>query len=89
MLKKQYSSKEDNMTGEILLSRFKNQFDLVRYAIKRAENRILSGHDYAHPTSQNLASEILKEITEGKEVDSEEENNESPEEISETESSNE
>jgi hypothetical protein len=67
MLRKQYGSGENNMTSEILLSRFKNQFDLVRFAIRKAENRITSGHDYAQPSTQNLATEILKEISQGKE----------------------
>jgi hypothetical protein len=58
---------KDCLTNEMLQNRFKSQFDLIRYAIKIAEQRILSGHDDFSFDDQSLASEILGEIAENRE----------------------
>ena len=59
---------EQALTNEDLLKRFTNQFDLVRYAIKLAENAIRSGREIDVDTdSQNLAFQILTEVSERKE----------------------
>ncbi len=58
---------KDFFTNELLNKRFKNQFNLVRYAIQLAENAIRSGH--LPPTqeeSHNLAFQILAAIAEEK-----------------------
>lgn len=57
------------LTNELLQKRFKSQFDLVLYAIKIAENRVKSGHDDLHDLdTENLATEILDEIAEGRDT---------------------
>jgi hypothetical protein len=62
------SQYEQTLTNEDLLKRFTNQFDLVRYAIRLAENAIHSGREIDVDTdSQNLAFQILTEIAERKE----------------------
>lgn len=59
---------ETNLTNEELLKQYKNQFDLVRYAIQLAENAIHSGRDIDVDTdSENLAFKILAEIATHKE----------------------
>lgn len=59
---------EQTLTNEELLKRFTNQFDLVRYAIRLAENAIRSGREISVETeSQNLAFQILSEIAAKKE----------------------
>jgi len=78
------------MTNELLLKRFKSQFDLVRCAIAEAERRVAAGKDYVHADTENMATEILCEMAEGKdrchdpvsdqEVSCDEENPEIPEE---------
>jgi len=58
----------DQLTNEQLLKRFKNQFELVRYAIQLAENSIKSGREPdVFTDSQNVAFMILAEIAAHKE----------------------
>lgn len=55
---------EESLTNEQLLTRFKNQFELVRYAMQLAENAIKSGRDLNVDTdSQNVAFQVLAEIS--------------------------
>jgi hypothetical protein len=59
---------KDQLTNEQLLKRFKNQFELVRYAIQLAENTIRSGREPDVWTdSQNVSFMILAEIAGNKE----------------------
>lgn len=72
---------EENLTNESLTKRFNNQFELVRYAISRARNAILSGRDpQVKSETQNLSAKVLVEIGLGidlyEEVDSHEEEEE-------------
>lgn len=54
-------------TNEKLLQKFKNQFDLVNYAIRLAENMIKTGRDPRVKTdNQNRAMQILAEINSDK-----------------------
>lgn len=54
---------EENLTNETLTKRFANQFELVRYAIARARNAILSGRDpQVRSETQNLSAKVLVEI---------------------------
>ncbi len=54
---------KENLTNEQLLKRFKNQFELVRYAIQLAENTVKSGREpEIFSDSQNVAYQILAEI---------------------------
>ena len=54
---------EENLTNESLTKRFNNQFELVRYAISRARNAILSGRDpQVKSETQNLSAKVLVEI---------------------------
>ena len=56
-------SYKDCLTNELLQKRFPSQFDLVRYAIRKAENEIRTGKEHTHTTgNQNLAFSILSEI---------------------------
>jgi DNA-directed RNA polymerase subunit omega len=57
-------------TNEELSKKFKNNFDLVNYAISLAENMIQSGRDprVRRTEMQNRAMLILEEIKEGKDV---------------------
>lgn len=55
---------EECLTNEQLLKRFKNQFELVRYAMQLAENAIRSGRELNVDTdSQNVAFQVLAEIS--------------------------
>lgn len=55
------------LTTEKIKLRFKNQFDLVTYAIRLAENMIKTGRDPRVETnSKNRAMQILAEIDSGK-----------------------
>jgi hypothetical protein len=57
---------KDCLTNEQLLKRFKNQFELVRYAIKIAEHDIKSGKNaYALFDTDNVAFNVLSEIAAG------------------------
>lgn len=57
-------------TNEELSKKFKNNFDLVNYAISLAENMIQSGRDprVRRLDVQNRAMLILEEIREGKDI---------------------
>jgi len=54
---------QDCLTNELLLKRFKSQFDLVRFAINYAKNKILTDTDLVG--NENIASEVLQEIADG------------------------
>lgn len=55
------------LTNEILAKKFKNNFELVNYAIQLAENMIKTGRDARVKSDmQNRAMLILQEINEGK-----------------------
>ncbi len=59
---------EHMLTNEQLLKRFKNQFELVRYAIQIADNAIRSGRELDVDTdSENLSFQVLAEIAANKE----------------------
>ncbi len=59
---------KDQLTNEKLLTRFNNQFELVRYAIQLAENTIRSGRELdIWSESQNVSFLILAEIAANKE----------------------
>jgi len=54
---------KDCLTNEQLLKRFKNQFDLVRYAIKLAEREIRAEKDaYGPIDAENVAFNVLSRI---------------------------
>lgn len=56
----------DRLTNEDLSKKFKNQFELVSYAIKLAENMIMTGRQpRARVDIQNSAVQILGEIATG------------------------
>lgn len=57
-------------TNEDLSKKFRNNFDLVNYAISLAENMIQSGRDprVRRADMQNRAMLILEEIKEGKDA---------------------
>lgn len=58
-----------NLTNEELRKKFPNQFDLVTYAIKLADNMIKSGRAPRSDIDvQNPAIIVLEEISEGREV---------------------
>ncbi len=58
--------KKATFTNEDLTKRFKNNFDLVNYAISLAENMIKTGRDARVKTdTQNRAMQILEEIHQG------------------------
>jgi DNA topoisomerase VI subunit B len=58
---------QKNITNEALKKKFKNQFELVSYAISLAENMILTGRDPRVKTdTQNRAMQILEEIMAGR-----------------------
>lgn len=58
---------EDDLTNELLKSRFKNQFDLVNYAIKLADNLIKTGRPPRVKLAiENPALQVLAELEEGK-----------------------
>lgn len=59
----------ERLTNEELRKNFKNQFELVNYAIKLAENMIKTGRDArVKGETQNRAMQILDEITYGKDI---------------------
>ncbi|CCB86815.1 MULTISPECIES: hypothetical protein [Parachlamydia] len=58
---------KSSLTNEKISRKFGNQFDLVNYAIKLAENMIKTGRDARVRTdSQNRALQVLAEISEDK-----------------------
>lgn len=59
--------KGHHLTNENLAKKFNNNFELVNYAIRLAENMIKSGRDARVKSEiQNRAMLILEEINEGK-----------------------
>jgi hypothetical protein len=55
------------LTNEKISKKFKSQFELVNYAIKLAENMILSGREpRVKLDTQNHALQVVAEIMEGK-----------------------
>jgi hypothetical protein len=59
--------KNVSLTNEVLAKKFKNNFELVNYAIQLAENMIHTGRDARVKSDmQNRAMLILQEINEGK-----------------------
>jgi hypothetical protein len=60
---------ENKYTNELLRKKFKNQFELVSYAISLAENLILSGREpRVKIDNQNPALQVLAEIVAGKDL---------------------
>jgi len=60
---------KDRITTEDLRKKFKNQFDLVNYAIKLAENMILTGRAArVEIDAESRALQILEEISAGKDM---------------------
>lgn len=56
-----------HFTNEEISKKFKSSFDLVNYAIKLAKNMIETGRDSrVKMDTQNKATLILEEITQGK-----------------------
>lgn len=57
-------------TNESLSKKFKNNFDLVNYAITLAKNMIASGRGTRalHSKTDNRATQILDEIDQGRDV---------------------
>jgi DNA-directed RNA polymerase subunit omega len=56
-----------SLTNEHFLKRFKSQFDIVNYAIKRAQDMVLSGREpMAASDTQNAAYQVLAEISLGR-----------------------
>lgn len=61
--------KKENLTNEKLRNKFTNQFELVSYAIKLAENMIRTGRAPRVKTdTQNASLNVLAEIASGKDV---------------------
>lgn len=59
--------KRDHLTTENIRKKFTNQFELVNYAIKLAENMILTGRESrVKMETQNRSLHILEEIATGK-----------------------
>lgn len=62
-------TKKDSLTNEKISKKFRNQFELVNYAIKLAENMIRTGRDPRIKTdTQNRAMQIITEIVTGKDA---------------------
>lgn len=60
---------KESLTNEKLLNKFVNQFELVNYAIKLAENMIRSGRaPRVRTETQNSSLNVLAELTAGKDV---------------------
>lgn len=60
---------KDCLTNEQLLKRFKNQFDLVLYAIDIATREIQAGREaVGFVESDNVAYQTLSDIAEGVEI---------------------
>lgn len=57
----------EQITNEVINKKFKNQFDLVNYAIALAENMLKTGRDARiKSVTQNRAMQIYEEIVTGK-----------------------
>lgn len=61
-----YAHYRDCLTNEMLTKHFKSQFDLVRYAIEEAAARIRGGHDGHNPMEENVVTDVLEDIAEGR-----------------------
>lgn len=60
---------KDCLTNEQLLKRFKNQFDLVRYAIEVATGEMYAARDHIGPIdADNIAYAVLSDISAGSEI---------------------
>lgn len=60
---------KESLTNEKLLNKFTNQFELVNYAIKLAENMIHTGRaPRVRTDTQNSSLNVLAELTAGKDV---------------------
>jgi|GEM_PF-2615650 len=60
---------KESLTNEKLLNKFNNQFDLVNYAIKLAENMIRSGRaPRVRTETQNSSLNVLAELSAGKDI---------------------
>ncbi|MBA3958345.1 MAG: DNA-directed RNA polymerase subunit omega [Parachlamydiaceae bacterium] len=60
---------KDQITNEELNKKFKNQFELVNYAIKLAENMLKTGRGpRVKMEAQNRALQILEEISTGNDI---------------------
>ena len=58
---------KEQLTNEKIRKKFASQFDLVNYAIRLAENMILTGRDPRVKTdSQNRSLQVLSEIVNDK-----------------------
>lgn len=58
-----------HLTNEEIRKKFKNNFDLVNYAIQLAENMVKTGRDSRVKSDiQNRAMLIIEEIREGKDL---------------------
>lgn len=61
--------KKERLTNEKLLNKFNNQFELVNYAIKLAENMIRTGRaPRVRTETQNSSLNVLAELSAGKDV---------------------
>ncbi len=61
--------RKKSLTNEHLLKRFKSQFDIVNYAIKRAQSMVLSGREpLAAMDTHNSAYQVLVEISTGRDT---------------------
>lgn len=60
---------KENLTNEKLRNKFANQFELVSYAIRLADNMIKTGRTpRVQIGSQNACLNVLAEIAQGKDV---------------------
>ena len=60
---------KESLTNEKLLNKFTNQFELVNYAIKLAENMIHTGRaPRVRTETQNSSLNVLAELNAGKDV---------------------
>lgn len=58
--------RKGHLTNEHMKQKFKNQFDMVNYAIQLAENMIRSGRDArVKAETQNRALQVILEIATG------------------------
>ncbi len=63
------TEKREPLTSQRLRERFINQFDLVNYAIRVAENMVKTGREpKVNTASQSPACKVLEEIARGCEV---------------------
>jgi|GEM_PF-2834581 len=61
--------RKKSLTNEHLLKRFKSQFEIVNYAIKRAQVMVTSGREPTAATdTQNSAYQVLAEISTGRDT---------------------